>query len=129
MPTYYLEPAALLKRYRREAGSEVLHDLFVGKRSVDRFVTSHFAILEISPRPSAESPGRLQVAGSGCASSGGAGCPRGLERRPTLAELLAEGASMVAGGEVVSREARLYPLGTAVALAQVLRHVGDAMMR
>lgn len=46
---------------------------------------------------------------------------RGLERRPTLAELLDEGAVIVAGGEVVSRDTRLYPIGTAAAMAQVLR--------
>ena len=47
---------------------------------------------------------------------------RGLERRPTLAELVEEGASVVAGGETVSRGVRLYPIGTAMALAHILRH-------
>jgi 8-oxo-dGTP pyrophosphatase MutT (NUDIX family) len=47
---------------------------------------------------------------------------RGPERRPTLAELLDEGARMMAGGEGVRRQVRLYPLGTAMALARVLRH-------
>jgi hypothetical protein len=47
---------------------------------------------------------------------------RGPKRRPTLAELLAEGARVVAGGEAVDRQTRLYPLGTARALAYVLRH-------
>jgi ADP-ribose pyrophosphatase YjhB (NUDIX family) len=46
---------------------------------------------------------------------------RGPERRPTLAELLAEDARIVAGGETMNRQVRLYPLGTAVALAHVLR--------
>jgi ADP-ribose pyrophosphatase YjhB (NUDIX family) len=46
---------------------------------------------------------------------------RGLERRPTLAELVEEGASVVAGGETVSRGVRLYPIGTAMALAHILR--------
>lgn len=47
---------------------------------------------------------------------------RGPERRPTLAELVEEGASVVAGGETVSRDVRLYPIGTAMALAHVLCH-------
>jgi ADP-ribose pyrophosphatase YjhB (NUDIX family) len=47
---------------------------------------------------------------------------RGPKRRPTLAELLAEGARVVAGGEAVDRQTRLYPLGTARALAYVLHH-------
>jgi hypothetical protein len=45
---------------------------------------------------------------------------RGLERRLALTELLAGGAALVAGGEGLSPETRLYPLGTAVALAKVL---------
>jgi len=49
---------------------------------------------------------------------------RGLEARPTLAELLDEGASLIAGGERVDSQVRLYPLGTARALAHVLRHIG-----
>jgi len=47
---------------------------------------------------------------------------QGPERRPTLAELVEEGGSVVAGGEVVSRGVRLYPIGTAMALAHVLCH-------
>lgn len=49
---------------------------------------------------------------------------RGPERRPTLAELVEEGGSVVAGGEIVSRGVRLYPIGTAMALAHILRHEG-----
>ena len=45
---------------------------------------------------------------------------RGPERKPTLAELIAEGALVVAGGETVDRQVRLYPIGTAMALAHVL---------
>jgi ADP-ribose pyrophosphatase YjhB (NUDIX family) len=48
---------------------------------------------------------------------------QGLERRPTLAELVEGGGSVVAGAETVIRGVRLYPLGTAVALAHILRHV------
>jgi len=44
---------------------------------------------------------------------------RGLGRKPTLAELLDEGALLVAGGEDVYPQVRLYPLGTARALAQL----------
>jgi 8-oxo-dGTP pyrophosphatase MutT (NUDIX family) len=44
----------------------------------------------------------------------------GPERRPTLAAITQEGGSVVAGGETLSPEVRLHPLGTAVALASVL---------
>jgi 8-oxo-dGTP pyrophosphatase MutT (NUDIX family) len=44
---------------------------------------------------------------------------RGLQRKPTLAELLGEGALLMAGGEDVDPQVRLYPLGTARALAQI----------
>jgi ADP-ribose pyrophosphatase YjhB (NUDIX family) len=57
---------------------------------------------------------------------------RGPERKPTLAELREEGARVVAGGERVDPQVRLYPLGTAMALAHVLRHTVkgvDARMR
>jgi ADP-ribose pyrophosphatase YjhB (NUDIX family) len=47
----------------------------------------------------------------------------GLQRRPTLAELLGEGARIVAWVEPVERHIRLYPLSTARALAYVLRHM------
>ena len=47
---------------------------------------------------------------------------RGLERKPTLAELLDEGARIVASAQPVGSQVRLYPLGTACALAHVLRH-------
>lgn len=49
---------------------------------------------------------------------------RGPERRPTLADLVAEGSSVVAGGEMVDRDVRLYPIGTAMALARILHHEG-----
>ena len=45
---------------------------------------------------------------------------RSLEGKPTLAELLGEGASLVAGGEQVDLRVRIYPLGTARALALIL---------
>jgi len=48
---------------------------------------------------------------------------RGPERKPTLAELLDEGAQIVASAEPVDGQVRLYPLGTARALAYVLRHL------
>jgi len=44
---------------------------------------------------------------------------QGLHRKPTLAELLGEGAKLMAGGEDVDPQVRLYPLGTARALAQL----------
>ncbi len=48
---------------------------------------------------------------------------RGLERKPTLAELLDEGARIVTSARPLDAETCLYPLGTASALAYVLRHV------
>ena len=51
---------------------------------------------------------------------------QGLERKPLLAALLAEGAALVAGKENVDCQVRLYPLGTARALAHLLRQVGKA---
>jgi hypothetical protein len=45
---------------------------------------------------------------------------QGLERKPTLAELLDEGASLVAEEKRIDRRLRLYPLGTAKALAYIL---------
>jgi hypothetical protein len=41
--------------------------------------------------------------------------------------LIDEGALVVAGGETVSRQVRLYPIGTAMALAHVLRHATDSV--
>lgn len=46
---------------------------------------------------------------------------RGLDRRPSLAELLDEGASWVHGEQELDVATRVYPVGTAVALAYVLR--------
>jgi 8-oxo-dGTP pyrophosphatase MutT (NUDIX family) len=48
---------------------------------------------------------------------------QGPSRKPTLAELMDEGAAIVAGCETLSRQVRLYPLGTAMALAHVLHLV------
>jgi hypothetical protein len=46
---------------------------------------------------------------------------RGPDRKPTLRGLLAEGARIVATAGPVDPHVRLYPLGTARALADVLR--------
>jgi 8-oxo-dGTP pyrophosphatase MutT (NUDIX family) len=48
---------------------------------------------------------------------------RGPERKPTMDELLDEGAQIVARAMPVAGDTRLYPLGTACALAYVLRHM------
>jgi 8-oxo-dGTP pyrophosphatase MutT (NUDIX family) len=45
----------------------------------------------------------------------------GPERKPTLAQLLDEGARLVASVEPIDSHIRLYPLGTARAVARVLR--------
>lgn len=46
---------------------------------------------------------------------------QGPGRKPTLAELLGEGARIVASVAPIDSQTRLYPLGTAHALAHVLR--------
>jgi len=51
-----------------------------------------------------------------------------LERKPTLATLLDEGALLIAGGESVDRQLRLHPLGTARALAHLLCQIGEAQI-
>jgi len=48
---------------------------------------------------------------------------QGLDNRPTLAELLGDGALLVAGGKHLDRQVQLYPLGTARALAYILRDI------
>jgi 8-oxo-dGTP pyrophosphatase MutT (NUDIX family) len=47
----------------------------------------------------------------------------GPERKPTLAELLDEGAQIVANAGPIDSQTRVYPLGTACALAHVLRQM------
>jgi 8-oxo-dGTP pyrophosphatase MutT (NUDIX family) len=54
---------------------------------------------------------------------------QGLDRKPRLADLLDEGACLVAGGEALDPQVRLYPLGTARALAHVLRVLKKEPMR
>ena len=48
---------------------------------------------------------------------------RGLERKPTLSELLDEGARIVTTTGPLDEQIRLYPLGTGRALAHVWRHL------
>jgi 8-oxo-dGTP pyrophosphatase MutT (NUDIX family) len=50
---------------------------------------------------------------------------RGLDRKPTLSKLLDEGARIVASTRPVDGRIRMYPLGTARALAHVLRHMQE----
>ena len=50
---------------------------------------------------------------------------QGLGRRPSLDRLLEEGAKMVLEPDKIDRQTRLYPLGTAVALARVLETSTD----
>lgn len=47
----------------------------------------------------------------------------GVERKPTLGELMDEGAGIVVASGALDRNTRLYPLGTAEALAFILRHI------
>ena len=50
---------------------------------------------------------------------------RGPERKPTLADLLDEGAQIVAQARPLDGRLRLYPLGNVAALAHILRHEPD----
>ena len=50
---------------------------------------------------------------------------KGLERRPSLAELYSEGASLVAGGDNLDNQVRVYPIGTAEALAYIFKHIKE----
>ena len=43
----------------------------------------------------------------------------GLDRAPTLVSLLENGAQLIAGGDSLPGHTRLYPLGTARALAEI----------
>jgi ADP-ribose pyrophosphatase YjhB (NUDIX family) len=49
-----------------------------------------------------------------------------LERKPSIAELQDEGAKIIAGDEYIDRRIRLYPVGTAYALAQIF-HLVDSL--
>ena len=46
----------------------------------------------------------------------------GLSHRPTLRELIREGARIFASAQALNDDVRLYPIGSAVALASVLRY-------
>jgi 8-oxo-dGTP pyrophosphatase MutT (NUDIX family) len=48
----------------------------------------------------------------------------GINRKPSLTELVDEGASIIAGDEHVDLQTRIYPIGTAHALAQIFLHIG-----
>ena len=54
---------------------------------------------------------------------------QGLERKPLLAELLDEGASLITGEEIIDSQVRIYPLGTARALARLLSQVVKAQAK
>lgn len=48
---------------------------------------------------------------------------QGIERKPTLNEIVSERGAVIAGCESVDPEVRLYPIGTARALAHILRYL------
>lgn len=50
---------------------------------------------------------------------------KGLERKPSLSELLEEGALLLPGSVDVDHHWRLFPIGTARALAQLIVQVGE----
>lgn len=54
---------------------------------------------------------------------------QGLDRKPLLTDLLAEGALLLAGEKVIARRVRLYPLGTAKALSLLLRQIVQEDLR
>jgi len=47
MDVFYLEVSALLKRYKTEAGSDVITRLFHEKKEGEVFLTSHLSVLEV----------------------------------------------------------------------------------
>jgi hypothetical protein len=48
MPLFYLDTSAIVKRYRSEAGTEVIIQLFDNAKPNDRFYTSFLSILELT---------------------------------------------------------------------------------
>lgn len=49
------------------------------------------------------------------------------DRRPTIAQLIEEGAAIIAeaDGETIDWQTRVYPIGTAMALARILHHIRE----
>ena len=54
---------------------------------------------------------------------------RGPDRRPSIAELISEGAEIVALAESLDFDTVVYPIGSAAALASVLRNIADSGAR
>ncbi len=50
---------------------------------------------------------------------------QGIKRKPTLAELLQEGSTIMASSKDINHNVRLYPIGTARALAFVLQSIEE----
>ncbi|MGH2458124.1 MAG: type II toxin-antitoxin system VapC family toxin, partial [Chloroflexota bacterium] len=46
MPVFYLDTSALLKRYRTEAGSQVVDQIFGAKQADETLTTSYYTVLE-----------------------------------------------------------------------------------
>jgi predicted nucleic acid-binding protein len=59
VPAFYLDTAAVLKRYRTEPGSAVVDDLFDGRSPADRLVSSRFTLLEGTSVPRRLLKGRV----------------------------------------------------------------------
>ena len=49
----------------------------------------------------------------------------GLDKKITITDLVSGGGQLIAGGEHLAGHTRLYPLGTARALAEIFRSIGD----
>ena len=47
MPAYYLETSGLLKRYKTERGTDTVAELFDGKLTDERFLTTYFTTVEM----------------------------------------------------------------------------------
>ena len=52
----------------------------------------------------------------------------GPSHRPTMGELMRDGAEVLASAQVLYDEVRLYPVGSAVALANVLRYAAGELL-
>jgi len=48
MPVFYLDTSAIVKRYRREKGTEIIDQLLVDPGEADRFYTSFLSVLELT---------------------------------------------------------------------------------
>ncbi len=48
MTVFYLDTSAIIKRYRRESGTDLVDQLLESPRAEDRFCTSFLTVLELT---------------------------------------------------------------------------------